>query len=355
MWRSRCCAKRRPVARRPPNAKCRRRSAKASPCARTTSRRSRTTATRESASRSTSVPTWSRQHRGLRAGSAQGRRGQGAHDRALHGRRRVFAGLPTLRCWLAPGAISISITRGSCRSNRPSSSARECEASALAVDRRLTNSEGATVSLHEAQFVYSNSNGFAGGYSSSRHAIYCSVIGEEDGSMQREDWYTSARSPADLEPARDVGRRAGVRTVRRLGARKLATMECPVVYEAPVATRPRGSLRQRGQRRQSLPQVVVSARQSRASRYSARGSRFVRSPMCPEGRHRRLSTTKALRRSRETWSSTVWFRDIFWAAIRPASSASSRQRMRAATTISIVSHGDDELDGCSGKWAAGCW
>lgn len=113
---------------------------------------------------------------------------------------------------------------------------RECEASALAVDRRLTNSEGATVSLHEAQFVYSNSNGFSGGYSSSRHAIYCSVIGEEDGSMQREDWYTSARSPADLEPARDVGRQAGLRTVRRLGARKVATMECPVLYEAPVAT-----------------------------------------------------------------------------------------------------------------------
>jgi PmbA protein len=113
---------------------------------------------------------------------------------------------------------------------------RECEAAAVAVDKRLTNSDGATVSLHEAQFVYSNSNGFSGGYSSSRHAIYCSVIGEEDGAMQREDWYTSARSPADLESARDVGRKAGTRTARRLGARKLATCECPVLYEAPVAT-----------------------------------------------------------------------------------------------------------------------
>jgi PmbA protein len=113
---------------------------------------------------------------------------------------------------------------------------RECEAAALAVDRRISNSEGATISLHEAQFVYTNSNGFSGGYASSRHGIYCAVIGEEDGAMQRDDWYTSARSPADLEPARDVGRQAGMRTVRRLGARKLATVECPVVYEAPVAT-----------------------------------------------------------------------------------------------------------------------
>jgi len=113
---------------------------------------------------------------------------------------------------------------------------RECEAAALAVDKRISNSDGASVSLHEAQFVYANSHGFSGGYASSRHGIYCSVIGEEEGAMQRDDWYSSARSPADLESASAVGRQAGLRTVRRLGARQLATIECPVVYEAPIAT-----------------------------------------------------------------------------------------------------------------------
>ncbi|MGH8851287.1 MAG: metalloprotease PmbA [Casimicrobiaceae bacterium] len=113
---------------------------------------------------------------------------------------------------------------------------RECEAAALGVDARITNSDGASVSLHEAQFIYANSNGFSGGYASSRHGIYCAVIGEDDGAMQRDDWYTSARSPADLMPAREVGRQAGLRTMHRLGARKLATTECPVVYEAPIAT-----------------------------------------------------------------------------------------------------------------------
>ena len=54
--------------------------------------------------------------------------------------------------------------------------------------------------------------------------------------MQRDDWYTSARSPTDLEPAALVGTLAGERTARRLGARQLATLECPVLYEAPVAT-----------------------------------------------------------------------------------------------------------------------
>ncbi|HEY1458835.1 MAG TPA: metalloprotease PmbA [Casimicrobiaceae bacterium] len=113
---------------------------------------------------------------------------------------------------------------------------RECEAAALAVDPRISNSEGASVSLHEAQFVYCNSNGFSGGYASSRHSIYCSVIAEEDDAMQREDWYTSARAAEDLESAVDVGRKAGERTVRRLAARKLTTLECPVLFEAPMAT-----------------------------------------------------------------------------------------------------------------------
>src|SRR5258706_16185946 len=113
---------------------------------------------------------------------------------------------------------------------------RECEGAALAVDRRLTNSDGATVSRHEAQFVYANTHGFSGGYSSSRHGIYCAVIGDEDGGMQRDDWYSAARSSRDLEAAAHVGRLAGERTARRLGARQLSTLECPVLYEAPVAT-----------------------------------------------------------------------------------------------------------------------
>ena len=113
---------------------------------------------------------------------------------------------------------------------------RECEAAALAADPRLNNSDGATISRHEAEFVYANSNGFSGGYSSSRHSIHCAVIGEEDGAMQRDDWYATARAASDLEPAAQVGRTAGERTARRLGARRIATLDCPVVFEAPVAT-----------------------------------------------------------------------------------------------------------------------
>jgi PmbA protein len=111
----------------------------------------------------------------------------------------------------------------------------EAEAAALGVDKRITNTEGASVSRGESEFVYANSNGFCAGYKSSRHHIDCSVIGDDDAGMQRDYWYTSARAAQDLLAAADVGRIAGERTVRRLNARKLGTMECPVLFEAPEA------------------------------------------------------------------------------------------------------------------------
>ena len=112
---------------------------------------------------------------------------------------------------------------------------RATEAAALAVDRRLTNTEGASVSRGESEFVYANSLGFLGGYRSSRHHVDCSVIGEADGAMQRDYWYTAARAPDELMPAAEVGRIAGERTARRLGARQIGTLQCPVLFEAPEA------------------------------------------------------------------------------------------------------------------------
>ncbi|HEX6137629.1 MAG TPA: metalloprotease PmbA, partial [Casimicrobiaceae bacterium] len=112
---------------------------------------------------------------------------------------------------------------------------RETEAAALAVDPRISNSEGSTVARGESEFVYANTLGFRGGYRSSRHHVDCSVIAESDGAMQRDYWYTAARAPEDLLAAAEVGRIAGGRTVRRLGARQIGTLECPVLFEAPEA------------------------------------------------------------------------------------------------------------------------
>lgn len=136
---------------------------------------------------------------------------------------RTFPDLDLYHPWALPVDAAIAL-------------ARDCEAAAMAVDERICNSEGASVSTQESQFVYANSHGFVGGYPSSRQSISCAVIAEEDGAMQRDYWYTTARSAADMDAAEAVGRRAGERTVRRLNGRKLDTRQCPVLFEAPIAT-----------------------------------------------------------------------------------------------------------------------
>lgn len=114
--------------------------------------------------------------------------------------------------------------------------ARQCESAALGVDSRINNSEGAGVSTYAGLFSYANSNGFNGGYHTSRHSLSCSVIAEQGDSMQRDYWYTSARAAEDLDPPEAVGRKAGERTARRLGARQVKTAQVPVLFEASVAS-----------------------------------------------------------------------------------------------------------------------
>jgi PmbA protein len=114
--------------------------------------------------------------------------------------------------------------------------ARRCEGAALAADSRINNSEGASVSTYGGLFSYANSNGFNNGYFTSRHSLSCSVIAEQGDNMQRDYWYTSARAATDLESAELVGRKAGERTARRLGAQRLKTAQVPVLFEASVAS-----------------------------------------------------------------------------------------------------------------------
>ncbi len=114
--------------------------------------------------------------------------------------------------------------------------ARRCEAAGLGTDRRITNSEGATVSIQESHFIYGNSLGFLAGYPGSRHGIWCSLIAGRNDSMQRDDWYETSRDPGALPAPETVGRRAAERAVRRLNSRKIATTQAPVLFEAPIAS-----------------------------------------------------------------------------------------------------------------------
>ncbi len=114
--------------------------------------------------------------------------------------------------------------------------AKQCEQAALDADKRISNSEGATVSLHEAQFITANSLGFIGGFPSSRHSLSCAVIAGRDEMMERDYWYAVARDAKELMEARQVGRIAAERAVRRLNARQIDTMQVPVLFEAPIAS-----------------------------------------------------------------------------------------------------------------------
>ena len=113
--------------------------------------------------------------------------------------------------------------------------ARRTEAAALAVDKRITNSEGATISAYDSDFILGNTRGFLDGFPGSKATISVSVVAEDKRGMQRDYWYTTDRDPARLDEAQAVGRICGERAVRRLGARRVPTGDFPVLFENNVA------------------------------------------------------------------------------------------------------------------------
>ncbi len=120
--------------------------------------------------------------------------------------------------------------------------ALECEAAALALDKRITNSEGAAVSAQQSHFFSAHTNGFRGGYASSRHSLSVSPIAGKGDDMQRDAWYSSMRNAKDLASPQAVGRYAAARALSRLRARKIPTVECPVLFESPLAAGLLGAL-----------------------------------------------------------------------------------------------------------------
>ena len=113
--------------------------------------------------------------------------------------------------------------------------ARRCEEAGLAVDLRIHNSDGASVGTQRHTSIYGNSHGFLAGYSGTSHSVSCSLIAQQGDEMQRDYWYSSARDPSQIDPAEDIGRKAGERTVARLGSRKLTTRKAPVAFVPEMA------------------------------------------------------------------------------------------------------------------------
>ena len=114
--------------------------------------------------------------------------------------------------------------------------ARRAERAALDADPRMKNSDGGSFDAATGHKVLANSHGFVGEYQRS----YCSVSAapiaqDEHGSMQRDYWFSVARTLSKLESAESVGREAARRTLRRLGSRKIASTQVPIVLDPMVA------------------------------------------------------------------------------------------------------------------------
>ncbi|MFC3685093.1 metalloprotease PmbA [Hydrogenophaga luteola] len=118
-----------------------------------------------------------------------------------------------------------------------------CEQAAFATSKKISNSEGASVSAQQSHFFTAHMRGgergrpgiFCGGYASSRHSLSVAPIAGKGANMQRDYWYSSVRAPQDLATPEAVGRYAAERALSRLNARKIPTTECPVLFESPLA------------------------------------------------------------------------------------------------------------------------
>src|SRR5438093_927211 len=113
--------------------------------------------------------------------------------------------------------------------------ALETEKVALDFDPRITNSEGAEFSNQSGRIIYASSQGFSGEYQGSTFGHSVSPVAKSNGSMQRDYWYSSNRKFTRLESPTSVGEKAARRVLRRLGARKVKTCECPIVFDPEIA------------------------------------------------------------------------------------------------------------------------
>lgn len=113
--------------------------------------------------------------------------------------------------------------------------AKACEESALTVDKRITNSDGANVDSFEGFKVYGNTHGQLVGYPSSRHSLSCVMIAAEGDDMQRDYAYTVSRRFDLLDDSKTIGKQASLEALSRLNAQKLPTGKVPVMFKADIA------------------------------------------------------------------------------------------------------------------------
>jgi len=114
--------------------------------------------------------------------------------------------------------------------------AKNCEKHALSFDKRIHNSEGATLSSTQAYHIYGNSHGFSGFYPATRHSLSCTVIAQDLQGMVRDYEFTVSRKESLLEQSEIIGKKAAEKTLSRLMAKKLPTQRIPILFHASIAS-----------------------------------------------------------------------------------------------------------------------
>ncbi len=114
--------------------------------------------------------------------------------------------------------------------------AKEAEAAAFRYDDRITNSDSANFSKRYMHVIYANTNGFCGDYKTSTFSVSVTPVATMNGQMQRDHWYSTKRKFERLDKPASVGEHAAMRTVRRLGARKVHTQQAPVVFDPETSS-----------------------------------------------------------------------------------------------------------------------
>ena len=113
--------------------------------------------------------------------------------------------------------------------------AAEAESAARGVSG-VTNSNGGSASASASTLAIATSNGFAAAKRASGYSCSASVVAGSGAGMQRDYGWHSARYLDDLEPAAEIGLRAGRRAVARLDPVRVAPGAMPVLFDARVAT-----------------------------------------------------------------------------------------------------------------------
>jgi PmbA protein len=111
-----------------------------------------------------------------------------------------------------------------------------CEKHALSLDKRITNSDGVSVSSYESHHGYANTYGGQGFINSTRHSLSCSLIAADGEEMQRDYDYTTVRNAKDLIASEIIAKNAVERALSRLGAQQIQTQSTPVIFSSRISS-----------------------------------------------------------------------------------------------------------------------